>query len=137
MGVIIDTCIWIEVERGKLAPAEVARLTGGLPIFLTPPVLAELEYGVYRATTHEQRIRRMAAIMRIREMPCLTMDKITAETFGRLSATLDSAGKPTLHRVHDVWIAAIAIQHRYAVLTRNVKDFEGIPGIRLLRLPGA
>jgi hypothetical protein len=26
MGFLIDTCIWIDVERGTLAPAEVAAL---------------------------------------------------------------------------------------------------------------
>jgi len=135
MGVILDTCIWVEMERGKLAFADIIRLTDNLPIFLTPPVLAELEYGLYRAKTDDQRIRRMDAIMRIREMPCLTIDKATAGIFARLTAQFDSAGKPATYRTHDVWIAAIAIQHRHAVLTRNVKDFEGIPGLRLLSLP--
>jgi predicted nucleic acid-binding protein len=135
MGVILDTCIWIEVERGRLTPAEVARVTGNQPVFLTPPVIAELEYGVYRARTDDQRIQRMDAVMRVKQLPCLTINKVTAETYGRLAAMLDNAGKPTMYRVHDIWIAAISIQHRYAVLTLNIKDFEGIPGIRLLKMP--
>ena len=135
MGVILDTCIWVDVERGTLAPADVMRVTGDLPVFLTPPVLAELEYGIYRAKTDDQRIRRMSAMTRIRRKPCLTMDRTTAEIYGRLAGMLDNAGKPTAYRTHDVWIAAIAIQHDHVVLTRNIKDFEGIPGIRLLRLP--
>ena len=135
MGVILDTCIWVEMERGKLTHGDITRLTDNLPIFLTPFVLAELEYGIYRAKTDDQRIRHIDAIMHIRKMPCLAIDKTTAGIFARLAAQLDAAGKPTLHRVHDVWIAAIAIQHRYAILTRNIKDFEGIPGIHLLQLP--
>jgi len=134
MGIILDTCVWIEVERGKLAPAEIARQTGSLPVFLTPPVLAELEYGLHRAKTESQRIRRMAAITQIRETPCLAMDKTTAEIFGRLAATLDAAGKPATHRVHDLWIAAAAIQHQCAVMTRNTKDFENIPSLRLISI---
>ncbi|MCL1920670.1 MAG: PIN domain-containing protein [Kiritimatiellaeota bacterium] len=135
MGVILDTCIWVEVERGTLAPADVMRVTGDLPVFLTPPVLAELEYGIYRAKTDDQRIRRMNAMMRIRRKPCLIMDRATAEIYGRLAGMLDNAGKPTTYRTHDVWIAALAIQHNHAVLTHNIKDFEGIPGLRLLRFP--
>jgi len=136
MGVIPDTCIWVEIERGTLALADVARMTGNLPVFLTPPVLAELEYGVHRATTDAQRIRRMNAMMIVRRKPCLTMDRKTAEIYGSLSAMLDNAGKPATYRTHDVWIAAIAIQHHYAILTRNIKDFEDIPGVDLLRLNG-
>jgi len=135
MGVIPDTCIWVEIERGKLALADVVRVTGNLPVFLTPPVLAELEYGVHRAVTDDQRIRRMNAMVLVRRKPCLTMNKVTAEIFGHLAAMLDHAGKSATHRTHDIWIAAIAIQYRYAILTRNVKDFEDIPGVRLLHLP--
>jgi len=36
MGVLIDTCIWIDVERGALAPADVAAVTGDEPVFLSP-----------------------------------------------------------------------------------------------------
>jgi len=104
-------------------------------MFLVPPVLAELEYGGFRAKTDAQRVRHMDTIMQVRKMPCLLIDRVTAGVFARLSASLDSTGKPATYRTHDIWIAAIAIQHQYAVLTRNVKDFEGIPGVRLLQLP--
>lgn len=36
------------------------------------------------------------------------------------------------HRLHDLWIAAAAIQHRHSLLTRNKADFADIPGLRLL-----
>ena len=49
MGVIVDTSVWIDVERGRLAPADVAAITREEPVYLAPPVLAELEYGVQRA----------------------------------------------------------------------------------------
>ena len=33
MGFLIDTCVWIDVERGDLAPADVADFTGDEPVF--------------------------------------------------------------------------------------------------------
>jgi len=36
MGVIIDTCIWIDVERGALSPADVATYTQQEPVFISP-----------------------------------------------------------------------------------------------------
>ena len=135
MGVIIDTSIWINVERGKLAPADVAAITKDEPVYLAPPVLAELEYGVWRALTLDQRHRRAAAIARIRNKPCLAMDAETGLTFGRLAADLDSSGRPSTHRIQDLWIAALAVQHNLKVLTQNPKDFQGIPGVTVLSLP--
>ena len=134
MGVILDTSIWVDVERGRLAPRDVASVTGDEPVYLVPPVIAELEYGVHRAKTDEQRIRRAGAVARVRKKPCLVIDKDTGETFGRLAASVDAKGKPSTHRTHDIWIAAMAVQHNLKVLTRNKKDFEGLPGVDLLTI---
>jgi len=135
MGVILDTSIWVDIERGKLAPADVASVTGDEPVYLVPPVIAELEYGVHRARASAQRNKRASALARIRRKPCLSIDRDTGEVFGRLAADLDSSGKPSKHRVQDVWIAAIAIQHNLGVLTQNEKDFAGIAGLQVLSLP--
>jgi predicted nucleic acid-binding protein len=134
MGVILDTSIWVDVERGRLSPRDVAAVTGDEPVYVVPPVLAELEYGVQRAQTDDQRARRASALARIKRKACIVIDKDTAEVFGRLSAMLDNRGTPSTHRAHDVWIAAIAVQHRLRVLTRNRKDFENIPGLDLLTI---
>ena len=40
MGVVIDTCIWVDVERGRLKPVEIAEKIGNVPVFLTPIILA-------------------------------------------------------------------------------------------------
>ena len=71
MGVIIDTCIWIDVERGKITHIQVATATRNMPAYLSPPVLAELEYGVNRAKTTKQRNIRRAALLKIKKKPCL------------------------------------------------------------------
>ena len=131
-GIILDTCVWIEIDRGKMTPEDVARRTDNLTVYLVPPVLAELEYGVYRADSDARRIRRMESIQRFKQNPCLTIGKTTAGIYARLSARLDATGKPTTYRTHDIWIAALAIQYDFAVLTLNTKDFQGIPDVRLL-----
>ncbi len=132
MGVILDTSIWVDVERGRLAPRDVQTITGDEPVYLAPPVLAELEYGVHRAASDAQKARRASAVARIRKKPCLVIDKDTGELFGQLAAALDRSGKPSTHRTHDIWIAALAIQHHLRVLTRNEKDFADIPGLDVL-----
>jgi predicted nucleic acid-binding protein len=135
VGVIIDTSVWVDVERGRLAPADVAAITGEEPVYVAPPVLAELEYGIHRAATASQRHRRTAAVARIKRKPCLIIDAETGLTFGRLAADLDSKGRPSAHKVQDLWLAALAVQHDLKILTGNAKDFEGIPGLTILSLP--
>lgn len=137
MGVIIDTSVWIEIERGRLAPADIAAITGPEPVYLAPPVLAELEYGVQRARTPDQRHKRAAALVRIRKKPCLVIDGETGLTFGRLAADLDKAGRPAAHRIQDLWLAALAVQHNLKVLTQNAKDFQGVPGLTVLKIPSS
>jgi len=134
MGVILDTSIWVDVEQGRLAPADVATVTGEEPVYLAPPVIAELQYGVHRAPNAAARNRRASALARIRRKPCLIIDRETGEFFGRLAADVDSRGKPSTHRVNDLWLAALAIQHGMKVATQNAKDFADIPGLDLLAL---
>jgi len=45
MAFLLDTCVWIDVERGVLAPADVGTLTQGEPIFISPVTLAEQRFG--------------------------------------------------------------------------------------------
>lgn len=124
----------MDVERGRLAAHDVATRTGNDFVYLAPPVLAELEYGIHRAVTEAQKAKRTAAISRIRKKPCLMIDKDTAEIFGRLSASLDKEGRPATHRTNDIWIAALALQHNMQVMTRNRMDFEDIPGLNLITI---
>ena len=56
----------------------------------------------------------------------------TGLLFGRIAAELDARGAPSKHRLHDLWIAASAIQHGFQLLTRNGADFADIPGLRLV-----
>jgi predicted nucleic acid-binding protein len=63
------------------------------------------------------------------------MDAETGLIFGALAAELDSAGRPSTHRIQDLWLAAVAVQHNLKVLTQNPKDFRGIPGLTVLSIP--
>jgi hypothetical protein len=64
----------------------------------------------------------------------LVIDAETGVTFGRLAADLDAAGGPSTHRVQDLWLAALAVQHNLKVLTQNPKDFRRIPGVAVLSI---
>lgn len=131
MGFLIDTCAWIDVERGALAPADVATLTRDEPVFLSPVTIAELKFGAEVAKDSSVRQKRLAALRRIRRKPLLPLDGATGDIFGSLAATIKAAGRQHRYRVQDLWIASQAVQHGFGLLTRNRRDFEDIPGLDL------
>jgi predicted nucleic acid-binding protein len=131
MGVIVDTCIWIDVERGSIPPADVARYTGEEPVFISPVSIAELAYGTEIAPTQALRQKRLAALNRLKKKPTLVIDEETGAIFGSLAAQLRKSERSAKFRVQDVWIASQAIQHGHRLLTRNAGDFRDIPGLDL------
>ncbi|HUT37436.1 MAG TPA: PIN domain-containing protein [Planctomycetota bacterium] len=134
MGVIADTSIWIDLERGFLRAADLEAAVEGDDVFVAPVTFAEMEYGFRRARGREQRSQRAAALAAIKARPCLAITDQTGEIFGRVAADLDSSGRPSKHRTQDLWIASLALQHGFKVLTQNRRDFDDIPGLTVLSL---
>ncbi len=134
-GVIADTCVWVEVEREQLTAAALADAFPDEPIYLAQPVLAELAYGLARPATETQRSRRATALAALMLRPCIPITGETGRVFGKLAAELDSKGRPSTHRVQDLWIASVALEHGLKVLTLNRSDFEDIPGLTVLSPP--
>ena len=73
MGYLIDTCIWVDVERGALAPADVMSVTGDAPAFLPPVTIAELCFGAEIAHEAGIRQKRLAALQRLQRKLMLTI----------------------------------------------------------------
>lgn len=131
MGYLIDTCIWVDIERGALAPADVARFTGIDAIYISPVTIAELKFGADNTSDMNIRQKRQAALLRLKRKPILRIDETTGEIFGSLAAQMKVLGLQHRHRVQDLWIASQAIQHGLTLLTYNEKDFIDIPGLSL------
>ena len=132
MGVLIDTCIWIDVEHGVLSPDVLLSLLGNEPVYLSPVTIAELQFGAECSATAAIRQQRLAVLAKMRKKPTLRIDLETGEIFGMLAAALKKAGKTHRPRIQDLWLASQAIQHNCMLLTRNTKDFSDIPGLKLV-----
>jgi len=132
MGFVIDTCVWIDVERGVLAPGDVAAFTQDEPVFLSPVTIAELKFGAEVAADPDVRQQRLAGLRRLQNLPLLPIDGNTGDVFGGLAVEIRRAGRYHRYRVQDIWLASQAIQHSYRLLSRNRRDFEDIPGLDLL-----
>lgn len=133
MGFLIDTCIWIDVEQGRLGPADVAAFTGEAPVYLSPVTLAELRLGIEMTTDPGVRQKRLATYRRMTRKPILPIDADTADVFGEIAGLLARrSGRKHRTRVQDLWLASQAIQHGMGLVTRNPADFADIPGLELV-----
>ncbi len=137
MGWLIDTSLWIAVERGTLSAADIHAITRQEPVYLSPVNVAEIQFGLDLLPSGSQKQRVRAMVRRLRRKPQLRITVETAETFGSLAATLKKTGRDPHVRVNDLWLAAQTIQRDFRLLTSNVKDFADIPGLKLvvLKLP--
>jgi len=135
VGWLIDTALWIAVERGTLAAADIHVVTRQDPVYLSPVNIAEIRYGLEMLKPGPQKQRAAAALRRLRRKPQLRITIETAETFGELAAKLKRSGKDPHVRINDLWLASQAVQRRFRLLTSNEKDFADIPGLALVVLP--
>lgn len=132
MGVLIDTCVWVDVERGTILPTDVEKYTQKEPVFISPVTIAELTFGIEMAKSDDIKYKRLSAINRLKKKPLLLIDELTGDLFGKIGAYLLKKKLSHQHRVQDIWLASQAIQYDFSFLTRNIKDFKDIPGLNLI-----
>jgi predicted nucleic acid-binding protein len=136
VGFLIDTNLWIAIERGRLSAADVHAVTRQAPIYLSPVNLAGIRFGIELMTDPKQRQKAMAMLRRMRRKPLLRIGAETAEVFGTLAARLTKSGRGHDFRVQDLWLAAQAIERKFTLLTANARDFRDVPGLKFLAMRG-
>jgi predicted nucleic acid-binding protein len=132
MGMIFDTSIWIGLSEEQITEEAASEAAGEERVFLSVISLGELSFGVESAGDLAIRMHRRRALSTFEEMPVLDVTAQTANAFGMLAAFMKQSGRSPRTRVNDLWIAAQAIENDYALLTTNIKDFEGLPGLRVV-----
>jgi predicted nucleic acid-binding protein len=129
---IFDRCIWVGLAAGQVDPGAVIAAAGEAPVFSSVISLGELAFGVEACADPAERAMRAAYLRQVERRPTLGVSKHTAAAFGVLAAAVKQAGRSPRPRYNDLWIAAQAIEHGYALLTLNATDFAGLPGLRLV-----
>jgi len=85
--------------------------------------------GTLREPEPETAMARLHAF--IEKVPVLTISLSVAQRCARIRQHLLDQGKRPTRRGFDLLIAATAIEHNLMLVTRNVRDYADIPGIRL------
>nr|WP_285293623.1 type II toxin-antitoxin system VapC family toxin [Burkholderia glumae] len=115
-----------------MAKHTVIAAAGEAPVFISTISLGELAFGVQACPDPAERARRAAHLRQLEGRPVLDVNRHTAAAFGVLAAAVKQAGRSPRPRYNDLWIAAQAIEHGYALITLNVTDFADLPGLTVL-----
>lgn len=89
--------------------------------------LAEVLQGLESRESAKYWARYKALLMN--RYPVMIFDQQVAQTYAKLAAELRRTEKPK--PVMDLLIASIAKQHDLIIATLNIRDFIGIPGVRI------
>jgi tRNA(fMet)-specific endonuclease VapC len=137
MGLILDTCILIAAERGREDVGDillrVRGVYGELDVAISAVSAVELTHGIYRAETDTQRTRRRTFVEdAFAELIVHPVSLAIAQLAGRIEGEQAAVGNTIA--IEDLLIGATALHLGYDVATLNVRHFERIPGLRVVRL---
>jgi predicted nucleic acid-binding protein len=137
LGVVLDSSVVIVAERKNLSVPQLVEAIqtahGEIDLSLSPITVAELVHGIYRARTPEASQRRREYIEELVNL--VPLHPVTLQT-GYLVGQIEGqeAAKGNVLPFNDLPIAAAAIEQGYAVLPENLRHFEKVPGVRVLKL---
>jgi tRNA(fMet)-specific endonuclease VapC len=136
MGLILDSSVIIDAERrGETVERLIERIvhsTGDQDAALSAVGLTEIVHGIYRASTPAIRSRREAFLEELlADLTVYPYTKETAMLAGKLDGEQQSKG--VVVPFADLLIGATALALGFSVLTVNVRHFERIPGLAVVR----
>jgi tRNA(fMet)-specific endonuclease VapC len=130
MAVLIDTGLLIDLDRGVTNP-HVANAIGEEDRAISVITVSELLHGVHRASG-AQRTRRSAFVEHLLAgMRAIEISEPVARVHADIWSQLAARGE--VIGAHDLWIAATALAHGMGLATRNTREFERVPGLRLIQ----
>ena len=122
---ILDTTVLVDLQRElrRGQPGAANRLLealGDTPVFITFPTWMEFAEGF--GDDDRNACERFLAAFQV-----LWPDAETAWRAARVSRSLRASGEPIGD--HDLWIAALALQHGHSVASRNEQHFRRVTGL--------
>lgn len=125
MMYVLDTDVSIEFLRGNQGVVE--RILAMSDLFVTPITTAELFYGVYKS--HRPEKHKVKLLNFLEGVYVLGIDASVCEIFGRIKADLSKKGK--ISGDFDIMIASICIANNCYLITRNIKHYQDIEGLKV------
>ncbi|HLQ00294.1 MAG TPA: PIN domain-containing protein [Candidatus Limnocylindria bacterium] len=137
MGLILDSSVLVASEReGKNARqilTVIARKIGETDVGISVVTLIELAHGAARADTPERKDKREKFIQELlTAMPIHPVTVPLALRAGQLDG--ESQARGTRVPLADLLIGVTALGLGYSVATTNLRHFQQVPGLSVVRL---
>ncbi len=130
MGIIFDTSILIEAERGRFGIEKFISGREEEPFGLSVITIAELLHGVHLADSSKRRVKRSAYVEKVIDLfPVYPFDIATARVYAELWAHLRKRGIQI--GAHDLIIGSTALALGFSVATFNKRHFDRMEGLKL------
>lgn len=120
-----NTLIYLFKQQGQVAAH--LQSHSAHEVFIPSVVLFELEYGVLRSTRPAP--QRAGIDLALQAYGVVGMDYASAKAAASIKHTLEMAGTPI--GPCDQLIAGIAVANGMTLVTRNTREFERVPGLRV------
>jgi predicted nucleic acid-binding protein len=131
LALLIDTSVFIALERSGAPPLELLVRFGDESAALSTVTASELLHGVHRADGAVRRMRREAFVEAIFDaLPILPFTLEVARIHARLWADLQARGE--VIGAHDIQIAATTLSHDLTLVSGNRRHFERVPELSFL-----
>jgi tRNA(fMet)-specific endonuclease VapC len=127
-GLILETTFLVDLERelasGKPGATQAfLEAHATVPLYITFTIAGELAAGV--APERRERWERLIA-----PFESLPYSADVSWEYGQAFRFLKTNG--LLIGANDLWIAATALAHRKTIVTRNLREFQRVPGLSVL-----
>ncbi len=126
---LLDTTFLIDILRGKGGIEKTVERLSNEKVFTTRINAFEIFTGVFSIRSERDREQRIAEAMALFErIEILELDERASILSSQIAGRLNREGRPI--EPNDCLIAGIALSNGIEIiLTRNIKDFQQIPGI--------
>ena len=120
-----DYCISFMRAKVGLSPGSAAQTLGAIKISVI--TLFELWTGVHKCSQPAKELQKLNHFLI--GTTTMAMDEADARRAAKIRAHLESKGQ--VIGPYDLLIAAQALEHGMTVVTRNVREFSRVPGLKI------
>ena len=125
-NVLLDTSVIIPYFKGNVAIRQCVQDCSTL--YLPQMALGELYCGAYLSANQAKTLAEITSFLAA--VVVLNPGLATADHYGQIRAALAKAGTPIPE--NDIWIAAIAREHKLPLAVRDI-HFDRVAGLRILK----
>lgn len=128
MKYLLDTDVIVDHLRGKRQLEESILVRGASVSIITQ---AEIFFGAYKFGRGEKDARKIKRDLKSLRLKVLGLEEVTVKNYAKVKAFLEEKGGKL--EDFDLLIAATALNFGLTLVTRNVKHFERIKGLKVLK----